>query len=765
MDTGAGWADKGQMVSGNGTGRSSWCRVVGPSVVLLVICSLWIVLSQVSVWPGRRGPVFLGPDGLLAFLEDRTIDARFAMRGDIPPPLKVCYVDVDTNALEALGNFPWNRAIFASVTDALFDLGGIRGIGFDFVFSPAGLPNLGREEAEQGSMALGRSVKRHGAVVLAASYSSGQRLLGRVGGFPFRFDQRRIPGSEELPELPGFPVMGPTWGRAGLIDVVGDGVRYVPVFAEAQGQTYLTMALQLALIHYGLSPAAVEIGDRAVELRGENGERVAGVPLLAGQFVEPNWFSPWYSSQNPRASVVSVLEQARLAAEGTEEEKVKAAKFFHAFRDAIVLVGPTDPLLKDVSPAPLNAGHAVPRVSLHGNLLKTIVGDRFLWRPPVWVNILLITGVGLGVAGLSVFSTRLVRGGKLLAALAAALYAGLVFALFSRADIVLPLVAPLGAALTCTLYAVVARLAVEEGRRRRIKTLFGSYVSASVVEEIVEHEINPQTGGAEIEITAFFSDIVSFSPLSEKLSPTDLVALMCEYLGEGTGAITAAGGTLDKYVGDAIIAMFGAPVAQEGHAAAACRAALALQEGQARLREHWNCNPGAWPGEVLRMRTRVGLNTGRAVVGNVGSSLRFNYTMMGSTVNLAQRMEAAVAHFGTQILVTAATREAALKHDGLLVFRALDRILVAGNSEPVEVFDLLGHGEEAVRANRSRVEAFDAALAFYREARWDEARNAFLAAAEYEPAGKNPCMVMASRCETFAASAQMVASAFPVGKE
>lgn len=749
-----------------GRGQTKWRRAVVPSVVLVSICSLWVALSQVSVWHGPRGPVFLGPDGLLAFLEDRTIDARFAVRGDLPSPLKVCYVDVDNDALEALGNFPWNRAIFASVTDALFDLGGIRGIGFDFVFSPSGLPNLGREEAEQGSLALGRSVRRHGAVVLAASYSSGQRLLGRVEGFPFRFDRRITPGDEELPELPGFPVVGPTWGRVGLIDVVGDGVRYVPVFAQAQGQAYWTMAVQLALIHFALPQSALEIGESAVELREGGGRVVARLPLLAGQFVEPNWFSPWYSVQNPRASVVAVLENARLAAEGTAEEKARAARFFEAFRDAIVLVGPTDPMLKDVSPAPLNHGHAVPRVSLHGNLLKTIVGDRHLWRPPVWVNVLLIAGVGLGVAGLSVFPSRRIRGGKLLAALAAACYAGLVFVLFARADILLPLVAPLGAAVSCTLYAVLARLAVEEIRRRRIKEMFGSYVSASVVEGIVEHEITPQTGGEEVEITAFFSDIASFSGLSEQLAAPDLVALMCEYLAQGTEAITEAGGTLDKYVGDAIIAMFGAPVVQEDHAAAACRAALALQEGQARLRDRWRRDAGRWPADALRMRTRVGLNTGRAVVGNVGSALRFNYTMMGRTVNLAQRMEAAVEHFGTGILVTAATKEAALRHDDQLVFRALDLILVAGSSEPVEVFDLLGRGEEAMRTGRVRAESFAAARALYAESRWPEARDAFLAAAQHEPApmAKNPCVVMASRCETFAAQGQIHAPAYPVGK-
>ena len=324
------------------------------------------------------------------------------MRGDIPSPLKVCYVDVDADAMQAFGNFPWNRAIFAETMDALFDRGGIRGIGFDFVFSSTGLPNLGRAEAEEGSLALGRSVRRHGAVVLAASYSSGQRLLGKSGAFPFLFDPQIALHEVDLPELPDFPVVGPTWGRVGLIDVVGDDVRYVPFFAPTPNQTYLAMALQLALIHFGLPPSAVEIGEQSITLRGDDGGIVARIPLWLRQFVEPNWFSPWYSGQNRRASVISVLEHARMAEEGSDAEKVQAAEFFRAFEDAIVLVGPTDPMLKDVSPAPLNGGRPVPRVSLHGNLLKTIVGNRFISRPPRWVNVLLIAGLSLGVAGLSV---------------------------------------------------------------------------------------------------------------------------------------------------------------------------------------------------------------------------------------------------------------------------------------------------------------------------------------------------------------------------
>lgn len=166
------------------------------------------------------------------------------------------------------------------------------------------------------------------------------------------------------------------------------------------------------------------------------------------------------------------------------------------------------------------------------------------------------------------------------------------------------------------------------------------------------------------------------------------------------------------------------------------------------------------------MRTRVGLNTGRAVVGNVGSALRFNYTMMGASVNVAQRLEAAAAHYGADILVSCATADAALRDDASLVFRELDRVLVPGQKEIVTIFQLLGRGEEERCLNGLRTESYASALALYREARWVEAADAFMAAAEHEPSVRrvNPCVVMANRCESFQLEGTEIPGAFALNK-
>ncbi len=728
------------------------------------ICLAWIGLSQILVIPWKGSDVFLGLDGALSFLEEKTIDARLEVRGPIPCPVKLCYVNVDTDSITALGNFPWSRSIFAQVLNALFERGHVRAVGMDFVFSNSGLPQLGHEEAEAGNLELGKSVQKNRNIVLAATYRTQTGLLGKENkSFPFLFDRRTKPSETDLPELPDFPVVGPMWGHVGLIDA---DVRWLPAFAPTEFKTYFTLALQLARLYYGLDESGIQIEKDRILLKNTGGEVLAGIPLNLRQIVEPNWFSAWDSKANPMAGVVSVLEFDRLAREGTEQEKQQAEEFFGFFRDAVVLIGPTDPLLQDISTAPMSGSQPVPRVSIHGNLFKTIVSGQSIIRPPAWVNGLLILGIGLGAAFLSVLRNQLAKPGKIAAALLALAYVAAAFFLFSHQRVLLPVIAPLGAALSCTFLAVLRQLTIEDEQRRRIKQLFGSYVSSTVVNEMVERNAPPQTGGEEVEITAFFSDIVSFSPLSEQLSAADLVRLMCHYLGECTAAVIEQEGTLDKYVGDAIIAMFGTPLVCKDHAAAACRAAIGLQAAQVRLREQWKAE-ARWPDAALRMQTRVGLHTGLAVVGNIGSELRFNYTMMGDTVNLAQRVEAAASHYGVSILVSGDTYGAASSSDHTLVFRPLDRVLVPGRTHPVELFELIGAGDEIRKAYGECFEAYANARKLYVHGSWAAAREGFLRADNLEPSRriKSPASVMAARCEKLASRPPVENLAFPLTKE
>jgi len=270
---------------------------------------------------------------------------------------------------------------------------------------------------------------------------------------------------------------------------------------------------------------------------------------------------------------------------------------------------------------------------------------------------------------------------------------------------------------------------------------------------MIESGDPPQLGGEEREITAFFSDIESFSTFSEDIeSPAKLVELLNEYLSALTEILSENKGGLDKYIGDAIVAMFGAPIRIEDHAHQAVETAVAMQERLAILRLGWQNHSQEWPAKVHSMRMRIGLNTGRAVTGNMGSQLRMNYTMMGDAVNLASRLESIAKQYGAYILAADATvRQAGT---GFL-FRELDTIRVVGRNEAVLVHEVIGRSSDS--RHDACLETFSLARSRYIEGDFSAARDKFRQCLELEPLCREPGVkttpsaVFMERCEKFLA--------------
>ncbi|WPJ95594.1 adenylate/guanylate cyclase domain-containing protein [Coraliomargarita algicola] len=271
-------------------------------------------------------------------------------------------------------------------------------------------------------------------------------------------------------------------------------------------------------------------------------------------------------------------------------------------------------------------------------------------------------------------------------------------------------------------YSAICNYCFLERKRNRLKRIFASYLSPVMVERIADAEEEPQLGGEEANITPFFSDVADYSKFSELLSPMDLTQLMNEYLGAMTDVLQDEGGTLDKYVGDAIVAIFGAPLHTADHAYKACRSAVRMQQVQEELRQRWSQDKGRWPETVCQMRTRIGLNTGHAVVGNMGSTIRFNYSMSGDSVNLAARCESSAKHFGVYTMVTQATRDAAseIENHGL-VFRRINRCTVLGRKEPVTFYELMGFEADMSDRQLQCREYYEHALAAYLRRDWARA--------------------------------------------
>jgi adenylate cyclase len=711
--------------------------------------------------------------GGLKFAENQLVRARYLARGEITAPVKVMYVDIDTRAIQELGERPWSHSDFGLAAQTLLEVGKAKAVGFDLVFSDYSASKMiSRDELYKRNFEFGRVTRRHPEIVLGAQYSGGQARL-QEGQRKFPLLRKGIGGDRsknDVPELPIYPLSGvftdkisggiKTWGSIGLIDVDyeygGDEVpRWVPMFAETPNPTYFHLSLELALRDMGLDASAVKLGRNSLEIVRPDGTFVTSIPLWEHQLLEVNWFSRWENEDlNPRASLADVLIYQRELVSDDADVKLKAKKFFERFADAIILVGPVDPLLQDLSPTPLNAS-PVPKVGLHGNLIKTIRSGLFIRHLPLWATLFIAFGLSLSVSRLAVVGGAKGIHYKIYAAVLVCAFVAAAFYLFSSHQVLLEMAAPLGATFTSAFVAVGWQLLEEEKQKGRIKGMFGTYVSPQLVDRMVASGDSPQLGGHDDEITAYFSDIQAFSTFSEKLGSGPLVELMNEYLTACTDIVQAEGGTLDKYIGDAVVAMFGAPLALPDHAYRAGIASQLVHLKLGELRQKWKSEGEKWPEIVWNMQTRVGLNTGVCMIGNMGSRTRFNYTMMGDNVNLAARMESGSKAYGVYTMVAESTKLACEQHGDRLVFRPLDRIVVKGRTAPVPVYEIVGLKEKVFPETFACLACFAQGIESYLAQDWGRAAELFAQSGRLEPnvpgvtpgVETNPSIVMVNRCQ------------------
>jgi len=771
----------------------------------------------------------------------------YQFRGEIPatdntkpdhPPLKVIYVDVDGPTVKFLGERPWSRESYAEVINALFQYGGIKAVGLDFVFSPAGVKSemLEKKKVHDNDNYLGNAMEKYPGAIIATVYSevqhsaiadknapSGSAL--KQADFPYIYLGYTDPAKNAYPESPTFPLINPDRIHTGMIDVatdynaggVADSVpRWVPMFAETLGPdhtdnivtgylkfefpddptlngpdsplrmdqgdttvvlnpeggapfkmrkiqhlTFYNMSVKLAMAYLGLDDQKnVKRTKDDLELVDNNGKVLIDIPLREQQLVEINWFSKWINPKlNPRYSFLQVMDHGAKYEAGTPEQQADAKEFFKPFKDAIVMIGPVDPILQDLAPTPFDA-EAEPKVGVYGNLLKTFFTGDYIHRLPGWMATVLQFVLTLVVGGLAVYSGS--RAGLAKAAAVAVLLAYIfgTFEAFAHFSLVISLVVPVGSAFSTAFVGAVVRLVDEEKQKKRIKGMFSTYLAPEVVNDMVGSGEEPQLGGHNVVITCFFSDVQSFSAFSEVLTPAKLVDLMNEYLTAMTDILQAERGSLDKYIGDAIVAMYGAPVTLKDHGLRASVTACRMQKRLGELRQKWVAEGAKWPDRVHKMRMRIGLNTGDATVGNMGSATRFNYTMMGDTVNLAARCESGAKHFGVYSMCTEDTKKNAEEHGQLILFRRLNKIKVKGRSTPVEVYEIVGFREEATPDTLRCVELFEKALGLYFAQKWDEAKALFAEAQKLEPlqpgrdagVAHNPSELMQEKCDEMKAN-------------
>lgn len=507
-----------------------------------------------------------------------------------------------------------------------------------------------------------------------------------------------------------------------------DGIqREIPVVVRVGHQVFPSLALQtlMAYLDVPAEKVRVRLGD-AVYLSAK--DREWRVPISAsGRFLlNYRYDRDDLSDDFPTSSVLQVL----ITSNDYYVEKKPFAPKPPMVAGRVVLVGQIVTGARDAGPTPL--GGMSPLVLIHANLLNNVFADDFARIAPPWM--VWLAAVAAGYAGVWLGIKRSLGAMVAFAMLGLAAYGEMTFAAWIKWNLWLPFVGPLLGFASLQFVAIGRRALQEQRRSARVKQMFGTYLSPQLVTRMVESGEEPKLGGHEEEVTAYFSDIQGFSGFSEKLPPDRLVDLMNEYLTACTDIVQEEGGTLDKYIGDAVVVMFGAPIALPDHAFRACVAAQRVQQKLGELRKKWKSEGDRWPEIVWKMQSRIGLNTGPCIIGNMGSRTRFNYTMMGDNVNLAARMESGAKSWGVYTMATEATKLACEQHGGdRIVFRPLGRIVVKGRTQPVPIFELIGLKEDLAASTHECIGRFERGLAKYYERDWDGAIAFFRQSGELEP--------------------------------
>lgn len=404
-------------------------------------------------------------------------------------------------------------------------------------------------------------------------------------------------------------------------------------------------------------------------------------------------------------------------------------------RDKNLIIGLTATGTHDIGSIPIH--NEYPRVGTYLNTINTIIQKQYIFKPHIIFSMLLFLVIALATG--YVIQKLPARRSLLTGVLSLIFLNLIIFLLFDFANIWVEQLGSNLALLVPGLSIISIKLISEEKQKKFITGAFSRYIAPDVIDQILENPESLELGGENRPITIFFSDVAGFSGISEKLTPPELVALLNEYLSEMTDIIISHGGTIDKYEGDAIMAFYGAPQSYPDHELRACLAAIDMKTRLGEMQEHWRATG------QHELYVRMGMNTGDAVVGNMGSRMRMDYTAMGDSVNLASRLEGANKFYSTTAMISQFTYEAVKDQ---VETRKLDTIRVVGKSEAIVIYELLSRKNDLPQKIYDLVETYNQGLELFTSRQWKKAHKAFEDALKIVP-GDGPSKTYIARCEDF----------------
>jgi adenylate cyclase len=762
------------------------------SFLLSLSITIFALFLYVFTFVGERPtPIF----EFIQRLELATLDTRFRYRPQryAHPDPRIVVIDIDQRAQEVLGRWPFSRTNFAKTLDVLHD-DGAKVVGFDITFSKpdqSAVPiralwaelEARRKRGEPVDAKLSAEVQR-----LAASFDADKQFATSIQKFGpvvlgnyFLFTDADLRGME-----------------ASALDAYANQIAFFayppahPLHPESQKQEKAGMLEAFATS--GLLPQGAEanLDQLTSALNGDYSwtgffnappdadgiVRRASLVLPYGRTKNPDEWDIYPSLDlmtaraylGPPAQDMNLIygpqgiveirfgKSLLLHPDGRGQMMINyqgpASTFTHysivdvlqktfppaAFQGKIILVGATATGIGDLRGTPYG-GTTYPGVEIHANVIDNILNQRFLkhgFRQVLADSLLILFfGIPLGIWMALVSPRWMWFGVSLLLPVILINFWAFLHGWW------LNLLVPALTLSTNVLLVSLYRSLFEEKEKRRVRTAFGQYLSPEVIRRLL---VNPQlVEPKKTDITVMFSDIRGFTTISEKLDAQELALFLNQYLSDMTGLVFEHHGTLDKYIGDAVMAFWGAPFEEPGHAARGCHTGLKMMDRVREMQKKWEAEGKP------HLDIGIGLNTGVASVGNMGSVLRYGYTALGDTVNLSSRLEGLNKDYGTHILVNETTY-AATKDDGF-VFRELDLIRVKGKLQPVTIYELIGRaGQNSVYGTpedvRARISLFQQARLLYRKRQWAEAQKTFQIILDKWP-DEGPSRTYWKRCQDY----------------
>lgn len=626
----------------------------------------------------------------LEILRLKTFDLYQVLIEPDPAPSQVVIVDVDEKSLNELGQWPWPRTRLATLIDKLRQAQAAT-VGFDVLFpehdrtSPQNVAEIVAAYDAQTAAQL-RKLKSNDEA-MAAAMKRMRVVLGQ-SGFHKKIDQKHATGTvraatatvgpdpsaflERFPEvIRNIPELESAALGRGIVTIrpERDGIiRKMPMLVQVEGNLLPTLSPEILRVATGQTTTLVKTADYGVE-----------TVVIAGVAVP--------TDRNGKAWLHFKKHDPKIFVPAADVLADRADK--RLFQGRIVLVGTSATGLFDLKATPVDS--SMPGVEAHAQLINAILTQSLLQRPAWALGLEVTLTFVLGLALVWLLprlgaAITIVLG----AAIAASITAGSWWA-FAQQKLVLDYAFPLLTAGGVTFLLILIGYLREELDRRQIRTAFGQYLSSDMVEQLAEDPDRLTLGGETRQMTIMFSDVRGFTTISEtfKSNPTGLTLLINSLLTPLSAAVVSKRGTIDKYMGDNIMAFWNAPLPNEDHALNACQAALDMQDRLHSLNEERIAR------DEPPLEIGIGLNTGECVVGNMGSDLRFDYTVLGDAVNLASRLEGQTKSYGVRILIGAETAEAVGDRLALL---PVDSVQVKGKTEPVDVHTIAGNEDMAQSA-------------------------------------------------------------------